>query len=142
MKSLLFVTIQFVCPVYYVISGQFLIMNSPILGFQLLGIGIVMWAVITMNPSQWTIFPEPKKMGSLIVSGPYKWIRHPMYSGLLFMCLPIVVDRFTLIDTAIMAVFIINLIMKLSFEEKLLIERFPEDIDYRKTTWRIVSFVY
>jgi protein-S-isoprenylcysteine O-methyltransferase Ste14 len=142
MKSLLFVSIQFVCLGYFVFSGSFLRINSPLIIIQLIGFIILGWAVIMMNPSQWTIFSEPKKLGNLIISGPFRWIRHPMYSGLLLISFSIILHRQTIIDFAVLAVFVLNLILKLAHEEALLSERFSEYKQYKKSTSRIFPWIY
>ncbi len=142
MKSLLFVSIQFLCLGYFVFSGSFLLIDSPLIIIQFIGFIIFGWSMITMNPSQWTIFPEPKKLGNLIISGPYKWIRHPMYSGLLLISFSIILHRQTIIDFAVLAAFVVNLIFKLAYEEVLLSERFSEYKQYKKSTSRIFPWIY
>lgn len=95
-----------------------------------------------MNPSQWSIFPEPKKIGGLVVSGPYRWVRHPMYSGLLLISLAIVLHRQSVMDVAILLVFVSNLALKLSYEELLLQKQYPHYKDYKLSTWKIIPWLY
>ena len=41
------------------------------------------WALAANRPGNFNVRPEPKPDGRLITTGPYRWIRHPMYAALL-----------------------------------------------------------
>lgn len=41
------------------------------------------WTLAHNRLGNFNIHPEPKSDGVLVSSGPYRWIRHPMYSALL-----------------------------------------------------------
>lgn len=41
------------------------------------------WALAVNRPGNFNIRPEPRPEGRLITTGPYRWIRHPMYAALL-----------------------------------------------------------
>lgn len=142
MKSFAFVTIQFSCLAYFALTGSFILFDTPYIIIQALGASIIMWAIITMNPRQWTIFPEPKKLGNLVVSGPYRWVRHPMYSGLLMLTLAIGLFRMDWPSVLVITGFLINQIQKLKYEEAMLIDRFSEYNDYMKSTKRLVPYLY
>ena len=44
--------------------------------------GVVgLWALQAMELRQMKVFPEVPGQGKLIVLGPYRWIRHPMYTS-------------------------------------------------------------
>jgi len=40
-------------------------------------------AVACNRPGNFNIRPEPRAGGQLVVRGPYRWIRHPMYTAVL-----------------------------------------------------------
>jgi protein-S-isoprenylcysteine O-methyltransferase Ste14 len=42
-----------------------------------------LWAVATNRPGNFNIRPMPREGGQLVQGGPYRWVRHPMYSSLL-----------------------------------------------------------
>ncbi|HQU29297.1 MAG TPA: methyltransferase, partial [Nitrospirales bacterium] len=61
-------------------------------GWSFCGIGIVervvgLWALPAMGRHQVKVFPEISVQGKLIVFGPYRWIRHPMYTSVLLVTL-------------------------------------------------------
>ena len=39
------------------------------------------WTLIHNRPGNFNIRPAPKPQGVLVTSGPYRWIRHPMYTS-------------------------------------------------------------
>lgn len=47
----------------------------------LAGVALGAWAVACNRPGNFNIRPEPRAGGQLIVRGPYRWIRHPMYTA-------------------------------------------------------------
>ena len=42
-----------------------------------------LWALSANRPGNFNIRPEPKTDGQLVQTGPYRWIRHPMYTAVL-----------------------------------------------------------
>ena len=47
------------------------------------GLPIGAWAISASRPGNFNIRPEPEEGGRLVTAGPYRWIRHPLYSGTL-----------------------------------------------------------
>ncbi|AWB32889.1 methyltransferase family protein [Orrella marina] len=45
------------------------------------------WAVTVNRPGNFNITPDPKPGSELVTAGPYRWIRHPMYTSVLLFAL-------------------------------------------------------
>lgn len=43
------------------------------------GVAIGLWALAANRPGNFNIRPDPKPGGQLVVAGPYRYVRHPMY---------------------------------------------------------------
>ena len=103
----------------------------PALGavLSLLGALVAVWAWRTLDRSA-SPYPRPREGGRLIVTGPYEYVRHPIYSaGLLFFAgYVLATSPAALVPLAALAVLWRN---KAALEEELLERRYPEYGDYR-----------
>ena len=97
---------------------------------------------VVMKPSHFNIPPEIAADAHLVRHGPYELTRHPMYTALLMATAAPVVDEFSLLRLCTWGCLLIVLLMKLSYEEQLLAERFPEYKIYMEQTKRLLPFLY
>lgn len=89
-----------------------------------------------------TPFPRPKAGAVLIESGPYRVVRHPIYSGglLSFVGISLTLSPAALALTAILA---IVWALKVEVEERFLREAEPAYVAYcERTPARLIPFVY
>ena len=80
----------------------------------------------------------------LVTRGPYRFVRHPMYTGLflLFTGLAFIVCDLW-IWLGFMAVLIFGAVKRIPLEEEMLKRQFADDFDaYRAKSWRLVPFLY
>jgi protein-S-isoprenylcysteine O-methyltransferase Ste14 len=73
--------------------------------------------------------------GVLVRDGIYKYLRHPMYLGEIFLLIGAPVFGQGFLTFLLSPVFIIQILVWRYFEEKELTEEFPEYRDYKKKTW-------
>jgi protein-S-isoprenylcysteine O-methyltransferase Ste14 len=120
-------------------------MADPLPGLAPLGIGLVLygnlfqfWAKLSLRRS-FGIAPANR---GIKIGGPYRLVRHPMYSGYLFAHIGILVLMPSLINLAIYTVSWCAQIFRLLAEERLLLE----DPDYRayaeQHRWRLVPGLF
>ena len=100
------------------------------------------WAILTMKLDNLRISPAPGDETRLVIHGPYRLIRHPMYTSLLILAVPLLAEQFSLVRLALTIVLFLDLLIKVQVEERLLLERFPEYSRYRMKTWRIVPYLW
>jgi len=105
--------------------------------------GVVLggWAAATLGSSL-TPFPRPKPDGELVTSGPFAFVRHPIYTALLlfFAGGSLLFERWALLGVAALAVL---WTLKARVEERHLARAFPAYADYRRRVRaRFVPLVY
>ena len=89
-----------------------------------------------------TVFPRPRERAEVVERGPYRVVRHPIYSsGLLFLTgISLRHSPVALLVTAVLAVV---WGMKARVEERFLAERFPGYAAYAaRRRYRLLPFVY
>jgi protein-S-isoprenylcysteine O-methyltransferase Ste14 len=88
-----------------------------------------------------TPFPRPREGGDLVIEGPYRRARHPIYGGgiLFFLGWALFSGPLALLGVAALAALWVG---KSSLEERLLAQRFPDYERYRRETpRRFVPFI-
>ena len=136
-----YVLVQFSCIIYLIrILPIFKISLATYM--QLLPIFMGLWAIYESRKGRFGILPQVVPGSQLIMTGPYKWIRHPMYSCILFFFLIGIIDHFSLEGLLIYNLLLIDIILKLNYEEKLLLRHYGNYAKYMKSTFRLIPFVY
>jgi len=105
-----------------------------VIGF--LGIGFLIWVHICLG-KEWYANLKLRNAHSLIKSGPYSKIRHPMYTALFIIYLSIALISTNLIIIILMVLTIISIIIRLPKEEEMLIFEFGDEYkNYMNNTGR------
>jgi protein-S-isoprenylcysteine O-methyltransferase Ste14 len=140
-KSYVLLFVQLACIGYILIAGGIVAQGA---GFFVQAVGVLLgvWAVAVMRLGHFNIFPDLLEKSQLVTRGPYRFIRHPMYTAILLICIPLVIAVPTIANHIALLVLIADLFFKLTYEEKLLGERFPEYAEYRKRTKRLIPWVF
>ncbi|QQS52718.1 MAG: isoprenylcysteine carboxylmethyltransferase family protein [Bacteroidota bacterium] len=110
--------------------------------FMAAGFVLAVWAIYQFRKGVLTAFPDPMPGISLILSGPYSKIRHPMYSSLFMGLTGLLLLDFSWWRIVIAVFFTVNQVLKLLYEEKMLLQRMPEYQKYMQNTWRLFPFIY
>jgi protein-S-isoprenylcysteine O-methyltransferase Ste14 len=140
--SRILVIMQLTCLAALFFTGPVLARKPIFISIEILSILILSWSVSVMSFSKLNVFPDVRKGAILISQGPYKLIRHPMYLAVILFSLSVVLEFLNPLRLLILLVLVITLIYKIEFEEKLLIKNFNKYPDYRKTTKKLIPFIY
>jgi len=105
------------------------------------GLAIGLWAIVLVG-RHLTPYPAPTAKGPLIESGPYRYVRHPMYTSVIL--LTVGIGLLTLRPWALLIslAFVVFFAAKVGREEELLIERYPTYREYRsRVPYRLLPWV-
>jgi protein-S-isoprenylcysteine O-methyltransferase Ste14 len=105
------------------------------------GLFVTIWARRTLA-GNWSGDVTFKQGHELIRSGPYRFVRHPIYTGLLTMCLGTAIEVSQLRCWLALPFMATSFWMKLKQEERLLLRHFPGEYpEYQKHVKALVPFV-
>jgi protein-S-isoprenylcysteine O-methyltransferase Ste14/rhodanese-related sulfurtransferase len=88
------------------------------------------------------VYAAPRRSGTLVTSGIYSKVRHPMYIGVILMFLGYLLFFGSLVSVPLWLAFTVLYIVKSVKEEQILADRFPDYDEYRKRTWKFMPYVY
>ena len=106
----------------------------------LMGVGVAIWARWTLA-GNWSSDVQFKQQHELVQAGPYRFVRHPIYTGILLMCLGPAILFGRLHFWLGVLFFGIGFWIKLKQEEAVMMRHFPQYADYRKRVKALVPFV-
>ena len=104
------------------------------------GLGLAIWARIHLGRN-WGMPMTRKDEPELVTSGPYRFVRHPIYSGILLALLgtALATDLYFLIVLAIMCVYFTH---SARVEERLMSAEFPDAYaSYRARSKMLIPFI-
>lgn len=115
----------------------------PVLGTVMLaaGLGFSVWARRHLGRN-WSAHVVVKEDHALVRTGPYKHVRHPIYSGILLGFLGMVVTIGEWRGLLGMLLVLVSFAVKSRQEEKRMRETFPEYEQYQRETAALVPFLY
>ncbi len=140
--SLALVATQFLLIVLIMFAGPLWPTHWGSKGMMVLGGVTALWAFLAMGLRNLRAFPEIPQHGRLVVRGPYRWVRHPMYTSVLLITLAWMVEHPLPFRVALWVGLAMTLWVKLQYEEQLLLARFPVYEEYRMRTKRLIPFLF
>ena len=107
-----------------------------------LGLGFSIWARIHLG-ANWSATVTLKKDHELIRSGPYRWVRHPIYTGILLGLLGTVIALGEWRGLLALACMTLGFIRKIYIEERWLGKAFGPGYDvYKKEVSALIPGIY
>jgi protein-S-isoprenylcysteine O-methyltransferase Ste14 len=124
---------------YLLISGNLFSMNLLLI-VQVLAFLMMPWARHSFQPGQFSIHAEPKE-GQVLVSGPYQYIRHPMYASVLTIIWAGIAGHFSPTTLVIGVIVTLVVTIRIMIEEQYLRTHYPDYVHQSRKTKRIIPFV-
>ncbi len=137
-----FVFFQFGGILFMLFTGPVFTSEPILLAVEIMGIVLAIWAVLVMKLGNINIVPELKHKARLVKSGPYAFIRHPMYLATIIVFTALLISKYSIFRLIAYLIIWTDLVLKLNYEEKVLNKAFSEYSEYQKKTYRIIPFIY
>jgi protein-S-isoprenylcysteine O-methyltransferase Ste14 len=108
---------------------------------QALAFLLFLWARITFGRRSFHAAANPTE-GGLVTNGPYRFIRHPIYTGVCLFTWPAVIAYWSWETAACGGLILASCVVRIFCEEKLIKVRYPEYRQYSTRTWRMIPFLF
>lgn len=106
-----------------------------------IGIGFAIWARVNLGRN-WSSHPAVKEHHQLVTTGPYAYVRHPIYAGIMLAALGTAITS-SIFGVGMLIFISVAFALRMRREEQLMLERFPDHYpEYQKHTKRLVPFVW
>jgi protein-S-isoprenylcysteine O-methyltransferase Ste14 len=129
-----------------ILFSRSIFMSPPALGWAgaaltAIGIGFAIWARVNLGRN-WSSRPAVKEHHEFVMTGPYVYVRHPIYTGIMLAALGTALIG-TIIGIGMFVFISITFALRIDKEEKIMLELFPQQYpEYQKRTKRLVPFVW
>lgn len=117
----------------------------PVVLVQFAAVAWGAWAAVTMLRVQRKMFniqPDPRGHQHLVIHGPYRWVRHPMYTSLLVFFGALAASSLQILAAALWFALLAVLLIKARHEEGLLRQQFADYDAYAQQTPRLLPGLF
>jgi len=105
-------------------------------------VALAAWTLLHNRLGNFNIHPTPKVHGILVTTGPYRWIRHPMYTSVLLGGAALACSSGLLIGWVAWSALAIVLFKKSRLEERWMCEKHPGYAAYMLRSKRILPWLF
>lgn len=113
----------------------------PAWALAVAGAVLGLWTLAHNRPGNFNIRPAPREGGQLVHTGPYRWIRHPMYSAVITLGAACAWAAGSAWAWLAAAALVAVLAVKAHFEERWMQQQHPGYAEYRARTRRFLPFI-
>ncbi len=129
---------QFVLAAWLLLPGTLFHLNFAGVGLATIGALLGLWALTANRPGNFRIMPELQRGALFIQTGPYHWVRHPMYTAVLLITMGGLICQFSGLRLLAWLALVVVLYAKTAREEQLLLSQYPDYTEYRARTGRFL----
>jgi protein-S-isoprenylcysteine O-methyltransferase Ste14 len=111
------------------------------IALQVLAVALLIWARITFGRRSFHAAANPTE-GGLVTSGPYRYIRHPIYTAASLFGWASIITHPSFTSVAFGVLLFLGSLTRMLAEERLVRQRYPQYVEYSKTTKRMLPGVF
>jgi protein-S-isoprenylcysteine O-methyltransferase Ste14 len=111
------------------------------IAIQALAVALLIWARITFGRRSFHAAANPTA-GGLVTSGPYHYIRHPIYTAACLFGWAAIITHFSLASVVCGVLMLVGSLARMFAEEHLVRQTYPEYIEYARVTRRMLPGIF
>ena len=123
------------------LTGNLLSLQPIAIALQLLAIALMIWARLAFGGRSFHASADPTA-GGLVTTGPYRYIRHPIYTAACLLGLGGIAAHWSLLSAGLGVLLFLGGLARMLCEERLVKQTYPEYVEYSKSTKRMIPFVF
>ena len=132
-------------PTHLIIENHWLLNTFVFIGLVLYVIGYLLmaWALIGLRSNYQLGGTPPRDTDTLVITGPYHFVRHPMYASALYISLGLALLTQSLTSFAVFCIYFGLISLLIPLEEKDLRQAYGEEYgEYQHKVRRLIPFLY
>lgn len=115
---------------------------SPlVIGAQCAAVALMIWARVTLGRRSFHPGANPTA-GGLVTSGPYHFIRHPIYTAACVFVGAGVLAHWSVVAAGCGALVFLGALARILCEERLIVADYPGYLEYSRVTKRMAPYVF
>jgi protein-S-isoprenylcysteine O-methyltransferase Ste14 len=147
-RSFILVMIPFFMAVYLP-PGEYLLLKPELyLSLQITGLSVLLagsvlrFVSLSVLKKSFFVSISAAPDSSLVISGPYKYIRHPLYLATIFISVSGSIVFSSLFTWIFVILTISGIVIRIRKEEAFLITRYKDYAVYQRRTRKLIPFIY
>lgn len=124
-----------------VMRGAFFSLHPVAIILEISAVALLVWARLTFGQRSFHAAANPTA-GGLVTTGPYRFIRHPIYTAACLFGWTGVLMHGSMMNVLLGTLLFAGAIGRMLCEERLIIEIYPEYREYAKATKRMLPFIF
>lgn len=123
------------------IRGAFFSSQPFAITVEAAAIALMVWARLTFGHRSFQAAADPTA-GGLVTTGPYRFIRHPIYTAACLFGWSGILVSWSLINVLLGVLLVAGAVGRMLCEERMIIEVYPEYRAYAQATKRMVPYIF
>ncbi len=123
------------------VTGNLFSASPVVVAAQVAAVALNVWARLSFQKGTFRVTAAPSS-GSIITRGPFRFVRHPMYSAALLFIWAGVASHSSALTLAIGIAVTALCIVRVIAEDRLLLAAYPGYLEYSRSTKALVPYVF
>lgn len=112
-----------------------------VIAVQCAAVALMLWARITFGRRSFHPVANPTA-GGLVTTGPYHFIRHPIYTAACFFGWAGLLAHWSVVNALLGVLLVVGALSRMLCEERLVTATYPEYREYARATKRMVPYIF